>query len=148
MIAMEIEKHVKVGDKIKIHFTGKLENGEVFESSFGKEPLEFKVGSGSVIQGIDEAVVGMKLDQEKMIHISSDKAYGAIEKELIISINKKDLPSKLDVKLNQQLIIPLDDGHPVKVRISKIDGDYIEFDGNHPLAGKNLIFDLKLVGID
>lgn len=142
-----VEKYVKVGDKIKLHFSGKLENGEVFDSSFGKEPLEFEVGKGDVITGIDEAVIGMRINQEKMIHINSDKAYGAVEKELIISISKNELPSNLEVKLNQELSIPLDDGGPVKVRISKIDDDAIEFDGNHPLAGKNLIFELKLIDI-
>lgn len=142
-----VERYVKIGDKIKIHFSGKLENGEVFDSSIGKKPLEFEVGKGEVISGIDEAVIGMKINQEKMIHINSDKAYGAVEKELIISIGKNELPSTLDVKVNQELLIPLDDGSPVKVRISKIDDDAIEFDGNHPLAGKNLIFVLKLIEI-
>lgn len=145
---MENEKHIKIGDKIKIHFEGKLESGEIFESSFGKKPLHFKVGEGNVIQGIDEAVVGMKKNQQKMIHITSDKAYGSVEKELIISIKKEDLPDTLELKIDQKLYIPFDDGQPMEVRISNINEEYIEFDGNHPLAGKNLIFNLEIVDID
>ena len=142
---MNTERHVKIGDKIKIHFSGRLENGEIFDSSEGKEPLVFEVGSGNVIPGIDEAVVGMKINQEKNIYLNPDKAYGPVEKELVISIAKKDLPEKLDVKINQQLIIPIEDSDTFKVRVSNVTEDSVELDGNHPLAGKNLIFDLRLV---
>jgi len=144
---MNFERHVKVGDTVKIHFTGKLEDGTVFDSSQENKPLKFKVGSGSVIQGIDDTVVGMKANQEKSIHISSDKAYGSIEKELIISVDKNTLPKDLDLKLDQELQIPNEDGNSITVHVTQITDKLIELDGNHPLAGKNLIFDIRLVEI-
>lgn len=142
-----MDKYVKNGDTVTIHFTGSLEDKTVFESSIDSKPLIFKVGNTEVIIGIDEAVIGMKEGQEKEIHISSDKAYGPIEKELIIKINKDELPKKLELKLNSELHIPNEDGDPYRVRISDITEDSVELDGNHPLAGKNLIFKIKIVEI-
>ena len=145
---MIFERHVKIGDKVTIHYTGKFEDGTEFDSSFDKEPLSFKVAANEVIHGLDEAVVGMKVNQEKTVHISSDKAYGPVEKELKISINKQNLPEGINLTINQELEIPNEDGNPITVRITKITDDQIELDGNHPLAGKNLIFDLKLLKIE
>lgn len=144
---MSDERFVKIGDLVRIHFTGKLENGEIFESSFNKNPLEFKVGNGDVIIGIDEAVIGMKVGQRKQLHLSSDKAYGPREKELIISIEKNKLPASLDLKEGYELKIPNEDGEPFIVRITNISDEFVELDGNHPLAGKNLIFEITLVEI-
>ena len=142
-----MERYVKNGDSVTIHFTGSLEDKTVFESSIDSKPLTFKVGNAEVIMGIDEAVIGMKEGQEKEIHISSDKAYGPVEKELRILINKEELPTKLELILNSELHIPNEDGDPYKVRISDITEDSVELDGNHPLAGKNLIFKIVLVEI-
>ena len=137
---MTFERHIKIGDIIKLHFTGTLEDGTVFDSSKGKTPLTFKVGNGDVISGIDETVVGMKLNQEKSIYLNPDKAYGPIEKEFIISIEKEKLPPN-------KLQIPNEDGEPFQVRVTKMTKEIIELDGNHPLAGKNLMFDLQVVEI-
>lgn len=144
---MTFERHIKIGDIIKLHFTGTLEDGTVFDSSKGKTPLTFKVGNGDVISGIDEAVIGMKLNQEKSIYLNPDKAYGPIEKEFIISIEKEKLPPNLELQLGYQLQIPNEDGEPFQVRVTKITKKIIELDGNHPLAGKNLMFDLQIVEI-
>ena len=144
---MSFEKHIKIGDTVKIHFTGKLEDGSVFESSEGKKPLKFKVGNGEVISGIDEAVIGMRLNQEKSIYLNSDKAYGPLEKEFIISVEKEKLPPNLELKIGYQLQIPNEDAEPFQVRVTKITDNLIELDGNHPLAGKNLKFVLKVVEI-
>ncbi|MCW8848593.1 MAG: FKBP-type peptidyl-prolyl cis-trans isomerase [Melioribacteraceae bacterium] len=144
---MTFERHIKIGDIIKIHFTGTLEDGSVFDSSEGKKPLKFKVGNGDVISGIDEAVIGMKLNQKKSIYLNSDKAYGPIEKEFIISIEKEKLPPNLEVQIGYQLQIPNEDGEPFQVRVTKITDNFIELDGNHPLAGKNLMFALQIVEI-
>ncbi len=144
---MDSERYIKIGDTIKVHFTGKLDDGTIFESSQEGKPLSFKVGNGEVIMGIDEAVIGMKAGQEKNIFISSDKAYGPIEKELKILIEKEKLPKDLEVKKNYMLQIPNEDGKPYNVRVSDITENEIELDGNHPLAGKNLIFDLKVLEI-
>ena len=142
-----MERYVKNGDTVSIHFTGSLEDRTVFESSLENQPLTFKVGNAEVIMGIDESVIGMKESQEKEIHISSDKAYGSIEKELRVIIKKEELPKKLELKLNSELHIPNEDGDPYRVRISEITEDSVELDGNHPLAGKNLFFKIKLVEI-
>ena len=144
---MTFEKHIKIGDIVKLHFTGTLEDGTVFDSSKGKTPLVFKVGNGDVISGIDEAVIGMKLNQEKSVYLNSDKAYGPIEKEFIISIEKEKLPPNLELQLGYQLQIPNEDGEPFQVRVTKITEKFIELDGNHPLAGKNLLFDISVVEI-
>lgn len=144
---MLIEKYVKKGDTVKVHFTGELDDGIIFDSSFGKEPLEFKVGNNEVIAGFDEAVIGMKEGLEKTVYITSDKAYGAIEKELMICIDKTELPNNLDIKIDQELLIPNEDGLSIKVRISKITDKNILLDGNHPLAGKNLTFKIRLLEI-
>ncbi|MCB0732121.1 MAG: FKBP-type peptidyl-prolyl cis-trans isomerase [Ignavibacteriae bacterium] len=144
---MEYEKHARVGDLVTLKFKGKLEDGTLFDQSKENEPLKFKIGSGEVIQGIDEAVVGMKINQDKVIHISSDKAYGAIEKELVIEISKDEIPTDMEIELNQEIQIPNGDGDSINVRITKITNNTIELDGNHPLAGKNLIFELKLLDI-
>jgi peptidylprolyl isomerase len=143
-----LEKYVKVGDTIKVHFTGKFEDGKVFDSSENRDPLKFKVGSGKVIQGFDEAVVGMRPGQEKRIHISSDKAYGPIAKELKITVSKDKLPKNLEFELNQQYQIPNEDGETFLVRVTKISENDVELDGNHPLAGKNLIFNITLMEIE
>ncbi|MFZ1288880.1 MAG: peptidylprolyl isomerase [Melioribacteraceae bacterium] len=143
-----MERFVKNGDTIKVHFTGNLDDGSIFDSSKNKKPLKFKVGFGQVIQGFDEAVIGMKLGQEKTIHINSDKAYGPRAKELIVNVEKEKFPQTLDIKLNQQYKIPNEDGESMIVRVTSISENTIELDGNHPLAGKNLTFKITLVEIE
>jgi len=144
---LNFEKHVKIGDSVEIHFSGKLEDGTIFDSSRNKKPLSFRVGNNEVLQGIDDAVIGMKVNQEKTININSDVAYGAIERELIITIDKNKLPSDLELELGQELEIPNEDGNPITVRITNMTDDSIELDGNHPLAGKNVIFEIRLLKI-
>lgn len=144
---MSTEKYAKVGDSVKISFIGKLEDGTIFESSKNNEPLQFTVGNGEVLQGVDEAIIGMKEGQTKTISISSDKCYGAKEKELIINVEKSKLPPDLKLKVGYQLQIPLEDGKPINVRVTDITKDRITLDGNHYLAGKNLFFDITLIEI-
>lgn len=144
---MSTEKYAKVGDSVKISFIGKLEDGTIFESSKNNEPLQFTVGNGEVLQGVDEAIIGMKEGQTKTISISSDKGYGAKEKELIINVEKSKLPPDLKLKVGYQLQIPLEDGKPINVRVTDITKDRITLDGNHYLAGKNLFFDITLIEI-
>lgn len=144
---MNNDRHAKIGDVVKVHFIGKLDDGSIFETSQEKSPLIFKVGNGDVIQGIDEAVIGMQIGQLKNIHITSDKAYGSYEKALVISVKKEDLPKNIEIKLGQELRIPGEDETYLKVRITNITDKYVELDGNHQLSGKNLIFEIKLIEI-
>ncbi len=142
-----MERHAKIGDKVKVHFTGTLEDGTVFDTSENKKPLLFNLGSGEVIQGFEEAISGMKVDQEKNIRISSDKAYGPRTHELIVNVEKDKLPKDLEFKLDQHYQIPNEDNNEITVRVSKVSENSVELDGNHPLAGKNLIFKIKLIEI-
>ncbi len=145
---MSKERFVKRGDIVIVNFIGKLEDGTIFDSSDKEMPLKFKVGNNEVIEGIDEAIIGMKINQEKTIHLNPDKAYGPIEKEFIITVPKDKLPKKLDLKIGSHLQIPGEEGSTLNVRVTKISNEVIELNGNHPLAGKNLIFDIKLIGIE
>ena len=144
---MTFERHVKRGDNIQVSFKGSLEDGSIFDSSLDNAPLEFQVGNNEVIQGLDEAVIGMKINQEKTIYVNPDKGYGPVERELIIVIDRKELPKNLKLVVGEEITIPNEDGKPQMVIVSKINENSVELDGNHPLAGKNLIFEIKLLGI-
>ena len=143
-----MSKHIKVGDKVKLHYKGTFEDGEEFDSSLGKKPLSFTVGNGEVIRGLDEALVGMEIAQKKKIHIPSDKAYGSFQKELIVSIKRETIPSDITLKVGEQLQIPNQEGIPIIVTIKEITEDAVLLDANHPLAGKNLIFEIEIVDIE
>ena len=142
-----MEKHVRFGDVVKIHFNCFLEDGLLFETSYGNEPLIFKVGQGEVILGLEEAVIGMKLFQVKRTNITADKAYGPIEKDLIVNINRKNLPKSIKLKVNQSLEIPVENLNGLTVKVKEITSNSIVLDGNHPLAGENLTLELELLEI-
>ena len=145
---MTFDRHVKIGDTVKIDFVGRFENGDEFDRSTSENALVFKVASNEVIPGMDEAVVGMRVNQSKTVYINPDKAYGSVTRELIISIDRDKFPRNVDLILGHEFEIPDEDGHPIGVRVTKITDEQIELDGNHPLAGKNLIFDIKLLEIE
>ncbi|MGA1871104.1 MAG: FKBP-type peptidyl-prolyl cis-trans isomerase [bacterium] len=140
--------HVKNGDTVKIHYTGKLEDGTVFDSSVDREPLEFKIGDNQVIKGIEKAIVGMNQDESKTVTISSDEAYGPYRQDMILQIPKDKFPQDIHPELGKQLQIQDRDGHVVEVTITQVSEKNITLDGNHPLAGKNLVFDIQLVGVN
>lgn len=142
-----MEKHVRFGDVVRIHFNCFLEDGSLLETSYGGEPLIFKVGQGEVILGLEEAVIGMKLFQVKRINISADKAYGPIEKDLIVNINRKKLPKNIKLRVNQSLEIPVENLSGLTVKVKEITSNSIVLDGNHPLAGENLTLELELLEI-
>ena len=137
---------VKKGDKIKVEYTGTLEDGTVFDSSekHGK-PLEFEVGGGQVIKGFDDAVIGMEKDEEKEIKLTSDKAYGDIKPDLVKEFPKDQLPKEQEVKVGMMLLMGLPNGTQMPVKIVEVKDDVVMIDLNHPLAGKTLIFKIKVV---
>ena len=135
---------IKKGDKVKIEYTGKLDDGSVFDSSKGKNPIEFEVGGGHVIKGFDDAVVGMKKDQEKEIKLKPDEAYGERNDELIKKIPKSQLPKDQEPKPGMMLGIQTPQGQ-IPAKITSVDEKDITIDINHPLAGKNLNFKIKVV---
>lgn len=140
-------QEVKKGDKVKVHYHGKLTNGETFDSSSGREPLEFEVGSGSVIKGFDDGVSGMKVGEKKTINIPVDEAYGPRSEDMLIEFPKDRLPNDMELEEGMQLMMSNGSGQNIPVIITEIKDDSVVLDANHPLAGENLVFDIELVEI-
>jgi peptidylprolyl isomerase len=136
----------KRGQTVRVHYTGTLEDGTVFDSSHGGEPLEFTLGSGQVIPGFDEAVAGMRVGEAKSVTIPADQAYGPHRGELLLSIERDQLPDEMVPEVGQTL--QMSDGRQTfPVTIREVGTDQVVLDANHPLAGKDLTFDLTLVEV-
>ena len=133
------------GDTVHIHYTGRLDDGTVFDSSEGREPLEFVLGSGQVIPGFDDAVTGMEVGDTKTVMIPADRAYGAKRDELILDFPRAELPEGIDPQLGHQLQMSTPDGQVFQVEVVGTSEEGIVLDANHPLAGKDLTFDIELV---
>ncbi|MGD8983010.1 MAG: peptidylprolyl isomerase [Desulfobacteraceae bacterium] len=138
---------VKDGDTVKVHYTGKLENGDVFDSSREREPFEFTVGNKAVIPGFEKGVIGMGVGDTKTIEILPEEAYGAKQDELVVEVQKTELPDDITPTIGQRLQIKQQDGNPIVVTITDLTEDSITLDANHPLAGYTLFFDVELVDI-
>lgn len=139
---------VKDGDTVKVHYTGKLENGDVFDSSKENGPFEFTVGDKAVIPGFEKGVVGMGVGDTKTIEIPPEEAYGAKQDELVVMVSKSDFPEDITPSVGQRLQIKQQDGHAVIVTITDLTEDSITLDANHPLAGYTLFFDVEIVDIN
>lgn len=140
-------KQVKEGDVVKVHYTGKLINGEQFDSSAGKEPLEFTVGAGQMIKGFDDAMPGMNLGEKKTINIAPEDGYGARSDEAIIEFPKENIPADMVLEPGMPLTLSNQAGQPVQVVVVEVKDDIIVLDANHFLAGQELIFDIELIEI-
>jgi peptidylprolyl isomerase len=136
----------KDGDRVRVHYTGRLAGGEEFDSSRGGEPLEFTVGAGEVIPGFDEAVRGLSVGESRSVEIEPEDAYGPRREGLVAEIEREraQFPSEPEVGMN--LILPLADGNQLEVVVTSVTDTHITIDGNHPLAGQKLFFDVELVG--
>ena len=142
---------VKKGDKVKVEYEGRLESGEVFDSSKHGDhshPLEFEVGAGKVIKGFDEAVMGMEKGKEKEITIDPENAYGQPNPQLIQKVPRNKLPKEPEPKEGMMLVLATGDGRQVPARITKVNNKEVTIDLNHPLAGKKLIFKIKVIEIN
>ena len=137
----------KKGDKVKIHYKGSLDDGSVFDSSEGKDPLKFTLGDGSVIPGFESAVLGMEIDEEKTVNIPSEEAYGSYRDDLVVKVEKSNFPDNITPELGQKLSLKQPDGGAVTVTITEIEEEKVTLDANHPLAGQNLNFKISLVEI-
>lgn len=137
----------KNGDTVKIHYNGTLNDGSVFDSSLEREPLEFVVGSGTVIPGIDNAIKGMETGDEKTLTIPSEEAYGPYRNELVIEVDKDEIPSEIEPKTGMVLQATTQDGGAANVVITSVEDATVTLDANHPLAGKDLTFQIKLMEI-
>ena len=143
-----IMSKAKNGDTVNIHYKGSLEDGTVFDSSEGREPLSFTLGGGQVIPGFEEAVTGMAVGESKSVNIPADKAYGQRNEEMIIEAPRDQVPPEIDPQVGQQLQMGGPNGELVVVVITEINDKVIKLDANPPLAGKDLNFDLELVSIN
>ncbi|MEP2770913.1 MAG: peptidylprolyl isomerase [Fulvivirga sp.] len=137
----------KKGDKVKVHYTGKLTDGSVFDTSQDREPLEFEIGAGMMIAGFDQAVTGMKVGDKKTAELSAEEAYGQKNDEMVVEVPKAQLPEDLKPEVGQQLGMQQPNGQNIPVVVTKVEEETIEIDANHPLAGKDLVFDIELVEI-
>jgi FKBP-type peptidyl-prolyl cis-trans isomerase 2 len=138
----------KVGDKVKVHYTGKLAEGIVFDSSEGAEPLEFELGSGMVIEGFDSGIEGMIIGEKKTVHIPVNQAYGPADEQNVIRIPRTEIPEGMELEIGMVLNMHQDgSGDVMQVAVADFDEQSVVLDGNHPLAGKDLIFDIELVEI-
>ncbi|HEY5974822.1 MAG TPA: peptidylprolyl isomerase [Geobacteraceae bacterium] len=146
---------VKQGDKVKVDYTGRLEDGTVFDSSECQDdgcdcssgPLEFTVGEGQVIPGFESAVLGMSPGEEKTVTIPVAEAYGEHQEELVAVVKRSELPPGLDPAVGEQLELTQEDGNSFPVLVTEADETSITLDANHPLAGRQLVFDIKLMEI-
>lgn len=139
--------HAKSGDTVKIHYTGTLTDGTKFDSSAGREPLEFTLGSGQVIPGFDQAVEGMTVGDSKSINIAAVDAYGPRHEQMVRDVPTSALPNDLEPTVGMSLQARGKDGSVVNLTVTRVGDDAITVDGNHPLAGQDLNFDIELVEI-
>ncbi len=137
----------KSGDTVRIHYTGTLSDGSVFDSSEGRDPLEFTLGSGQVIPGFDNGVTGMEVGEKKTIEIPSDEAYGPVHEEARQDVPRAQIPDEIPLEVGIQLQMQSPTGQVVPVTVVAITDEAVTLDANHPLAGKDLTFSLELVSI-
>ena len=134
------------GSTVKVHYTGKFNNGEVFDTSSGKEPLQFEIGAGQIISGFENAIIGKKLGDSLSVTIKPEDAYGEYKNELLVKVPNDKLPGPVQVGQTLQAIA--DNNQPVQVVVTEVHDDHAIIDGNHPLAGEELVFDIEIVSVD
>jgi peptidylprolyl isomerase len=134
------------GNTVTVHYTGKLEDGTVFDTSKGREPLEFTLGEHQVIAGFEQAVLGMSEGQAKTAEIPAEQAYGPRDERLVTTVNRDRVPAQ--VSLNDRLQVRRPDGKTFVVTVTELSDQSVTLDANHPLAGKDLTFDIELVGVE
>jgi peptidylprolyl isomerase len=140
-------QQVTKGDQVKVHYHGKLTDGTTFDSSQGREPLQFTAGSGQVIKGFDDAVIGMAAGEKKTVHIPVAEAYGERDDNMSMEYPVSDFPADMKPEVGMELQMGDNTGNVFPVVIAAVNGDMVLLDANHPLAGKDLVFDLELVAI-
>lgn len=136
---------IQNGSTVNVHYTGKLTNGEVFDSSEGKAPLSFVVGSGQIIPGFENAIMGKNVGEKVTVSIPPAEAYGEFREDLIVRVPNTQLPGPVEVGMSLQA--QAENGMPVNVLVKEVNEDHAVIDGNHPFAGKELIFDIEVVSV-
>lgn len=138
---------IEKGQTVKIHYTGTLDDGSQFDSSVGREPLEFEMGAGMVIPGFEKGVADMQIGGKKNIHIPAAEAYGERREDLVLQFERSQLPDSLEPQIGMMLQMQGPQGQPVPVTITEVEEEMITIDANHQLAGQNLNFELELIEI-
>ncbi|PKD17092.1 peptidylprolyl isomerase [Salegentibacter salinarum] len=139
---------VKANDTVKVHYTGKLADGQVFDSSVERgEPIEFTMGQGQLIPGFEKGLIDMKVNEKKTINIPKEEAYGEPREELVQEVEKSQLPEEIKPEVGMGLVSKSPDGQEMNLVVKDVKDETIVVDGNHPLAGKDLVFDLEVVEI-
>jgi peptidylprolyl isomerase len=137
---------IKQGNKVKVHYVGKLEDGEIFDSSEGREPIEFEVGTNDVIKGFEDAVLGLKVGDKTTIKIQPEEGYGMVREDLIMSVSKDQVPEGVEVGVQLQGLGQ--NGQPFNVTVKEINEDSVLLDANHPLAGQVMEFEIDVVEVN
>jgi FKBP-type peptidyl-prolyl cis-trans isomerase 2 len=137
----------KQGDTVRVHYTGRLQDGTVFDSSQDREPLEFTIGENKVIPGFEQAVIGMDTGESKTAELEADQAYGQHSEQMVLEIDRDQVPEDVDLEIGGRLQLRRQDGGTAIVTVTNITDSNVTLDGNHPLAGKDLTFDIELVEI-
>ena len=140
--------HAKRGDTVHVHYRGTLADGTEFDSSEGTDPISFTIGAGEVIPGFESAIEGMSAGEKKTETIPADNAYGERRDDLVFTVDRNQMPEGSDVEVGDMLRIGFPDGSSAAVQVSAMDDQSVTLDANHPLAGKDLTFELELVSID
>ena len=136
---------IQNGSTVNVHYTGKLTNGEVFDSSEGKAPISFVVGSGQIIPGFENAIIGKSTGDKVTVSIPPAEAYGEFREDLLVKVPNTQLPGPVEVGMSLQA--QAENGMPVNVLVKEVNEDHAIIDGNHPFAGKELIFDIEVVSV-
>ncbi len=137
----------KTGDTVKVHYTGKMDDGTVFDTSAEGEPLQFKIGEGQLIVDFEQAVVGMNPGESKTVQIPSDRAYGPHHAEIVLAVDRSYFPNDMEPKVDQRLQMQQQDGQSFALTVTDVSETKVTLDANHPLAGKDLTFDIQLMEI-
>lgn len=136
------------GDKVRVHYTGTLQDGTEFDTSRDRDPLEFTIGEGSVIEGFERIVEGMEPGETETATLDPEEAYGEREEGRLIEVSRDQLPEDIDPEVDEMLEIQTPDGRRMQVRVSEVGEETLTLDGNHPLAGRDLTFEIELLEID
>jgi peptidylprolyl isomerase len=145
---MDDQMNAHSGNLVRVHYTGRLDDGSVFDSSQGREPLEFTLGSGQVIAGFDRAVTGMAVGETRSTRIPADDAYGPRRDDLVLELEREQIPEGIEVTVGTELQLQQSDGQTVPVTVADVNPQSVTLDANHPLAGQDLLFELELVEIE
>jgi peptidylprolyl isomerase len=137
----------KIGDKVAVHYTGRLADGSIFDSSIGEDPLVFTLGDGDLIDGFEESVLGMSVGEKKTVTITPDKAYGEPHDDMVLEVPLSEMPDDLELNIGDELELTSEDDEPMIVIVSQLTDEFVTLDGNAPLAGETLTFELELLTI-